>query len=60
VRWLGRDHEYYDFLYGVNNAQEEDGSVMERVRLNGDQVVELQWKARGAGLLGGEGLASGR
>jgi hypothetical protein len=60
VRWLGRDHEYYDFLYGINNAQEEDGSVMERVRLNGDQVVDLQWKARGAGLLGGEGLASGR
>lgn len=60
VRWLGKDHQYYDFLYGVDDAQEEDGSVMEKVTLDGNEVIDLQWKPRGPGILGGEGLAPGR
>jgi hypothetical protein len=56
TRWLGRDHDYYDFMYGVNDAQEEDGSVMQKVRLNGNSVIDLQWAPPGPVMLGGEGL----
>ncbi|MEI6354568.1 MAG: hypothetical protein WCO47_07560 [Methylococcus sp.] len=60
TRWLGKDHDYYDFMYGVNDAQEEDGSVMEKVRLKGHDAVDLQWAPPSAELLGGQGLSSGR
>lgn len=60
TRWLGKDHDYYDFMYGINDAQEEDGSVMEKIRLNGNDTIELQWTPPSPQLLGGEGLMSGR
>ena len=56
TRWLGRDHDFYDFMYGINDAQEEDGSVMQKVRLNGNSVIDLQWAPPGPVMLGGEGL----
>lgn len=60
TRWLGKDHDYYDFMYGINDAQEEDGSVMELIRLHGNDAINLQWAPPGPELLGGEGLAQGR
>ncbi|MFM8445622.1 MAG: hypothetical protein ACKN9W_20070 [Methylococcus sp.] len=60
TRWLGKDHDYYDFMYGINDAQEEDGSVMEMIRVNGNDAIELQWTPPPPRLLGGEGLMSGR
>ncbi len=60
TRWLGKDHDYYDFMYGVNDAQEEDGSVMEKIRLKGHDSVDLQWAPPSPELLGGQGLAGGR
>ena len=60
TRWLGRDHDYYDFMYGINDAQEEDGSVMERVRLRGNDAIAIQWAPPAPELLGGQGLSSGR
>jgi hypothetical protein len=60
TRWLGKDHDYYDFMYGVNDAQEEDGSVMEKIRLQGNDAIDLQWAPPSPQLLGGEGLTSGR
>ena len=60
VDWYGNDHTYYDFLYGVSNADEEEGSVMEKVRLTGSDVINLQWKPRSPDLLNDEGLARGR
>jgi hypothetical protein len=57
IRWLGRDHEYYDFMYGIENAQELDGSVMEKVSPNvGMPIVNIQWKPKSPILLDGEGL----
>lgn len=56
VRWLGRDHEYYDFMYGKQDAQEQDGSVMERVSLLGKTTANIQWKPSSPVLLDGEGL----
>ncbi len=56
TRWLGKDHDYYDFMYGVNDAQEEDGSVMRKIRLNGNNVIDLQWAPPGPELLGGQGM----
>jgi hypothetical protein len=56
TRWLGKDHDYYDFMYGVNDAQEEDGSVMERIRVRGGEVVDLKWAPSRPELLGGQGL----
>jgi hypothetical protein len=43
-------------MYGINDAQEEDGSVMQKVRLNGNSVIDLQWALPGPVMLGGEGL----
>lgn len=60
TRWLGKSHDYYDFMYGINDAQEEDGSVMERIRLKGNDDVNLQWAPPGPELLGGEGLTAMR
>lgn len=60
TRWLGKDHDYYDFMYGISDGQEEDGSVMERVRVRGNEVIDLQWAPQGPQLLGGEGLTAGR
>lgn len=60
TRWLGKDHDYYDFMYGINDAQEEDGSVMEKIRVRGNEVIDLQWAPPGPQLLGGEGLTFGR
>ena len=60
TRWLGRDHDYYDFMYGVNDAQEEDGSVMQKVRLRGKDSIDLQWSPPRPELLGGEGLPGAR
>ncbi len=60
ARWLGKDHDYYDFMYGTNDAQEEDGSVMEKIRVQGGQVINLQWAPPGPQLLGGQGLTAGR
>ena len=59
TRWLGRDHDYYDFMYGINDAQEEDGSVMKRIRLTGGEVETVEWAPPNPGLLGGEGLGRG-
>lgn len=56
TRWLGKDHDYFDFMYGTNDAQEEDGSVMLRVRLSGGQTVNLQWAPPPPRMLGGQGL----
>ena len=56
TRWLGRDHDYYDFMYGINDAQEEDGSVMQKVRVSGGSGIDLQWVPPSPVLLGGEGL----
>jgi hypothetical protein len=56
TRWLGKDHDYFDFMYGTNDAQEEDGSVMLRVRLAGGQTVNLQWAPPPPRMLGGQGL----
>ena len=47
-------------MYGVNDAQEEDGSVMEKIRLKGHDSVDLQWAPPSPELLGGQGLAGGR
>mgnify|MGYP006278483571 CR=1 FL=1 len=60
TRWLGKDHDYYDFMYGINDAQEEDGSVMELIHLKGTDNLDLQWSPPGPQLLGGEGLVTGR
>ena len=60
VEWLGKDHNYYDFLYGTSNAEEDDGSVMIQTRLDGNDVANLQWQPRVPDLLGDEGLAGGR
>lgn len=59
TRWLGKDHDYYDFMYGVNDAQEEEGSVLEKIRVRGNEVITLEWAPPGPQLLGGEGLTSG-
>lgn len=59
TRWLGKDHDYYDFMYGVNDAQEEEGSVMERVRVRGNEAITLEWAPPQPQMLGGEGLTSG-
>jgi hypothetical protein len=60
TRWLGRDHDYYDFMYGINDAQEEDGSVMKRIRLTGGEVENVEWAPPQPGLLGGQGLGGWR
>lgn len=60
TRWLGKDHDYYDFMYGVNDAQEEDGSVLERIRVGGNEVIDLKWAPTRPELLNGQGLASPR
>jgi hypothetical protein len=60
AKWLGKNREYYDFMYNINDAEGENGSIMERIRLSGHDVIDLQWAPRGPGLLDGEGLAKGR
>ena len=60
TRWLGKDHDYYDFMYGINDAQEEDGSVMERIRVRGDEVIDLKWTPSRPELLNGQGLSMPR
>ena len=56
TRWLGRYHDYYDFMYSTNQSQEEDGSVMERVRLTGGDSIDLDWEPDDPVLLDGDGL----
>lgn len=56
TRWLGKDHDYFDYMYGTNDAQEEDGSVMIKVRVGGGQAVNLQWAPPPPKMLGGQGL----
>lgn len=60
TRWLGKDHDYFDFMYGVNDAQEEDGSVMQRIRVKGGEAVDLNWAPPKPTMLGGQGLPGSR
>lgn len=60
TRWLGKDHDYFDFMYGVNDAQEEDGSMMQRIRLKGGEALDLKWAPPRPTMLGGQGLPGAR
>jgi hypothetical protein len=60
VRWLGANHEFYDFLWGMTQADEHDGSVMMKVRLRGGEEKNMVWRLDRPEILDGEGLGGGR
>lgn len=60
TRWLGKDHDYFDYMYGTNDAQEEDGSFMQRIRVKAGQVIDLKWVPPRPTMLGGQGLPGSR
>ena len=58
VRWLGKNHEYYDFMWGTSTAQEHDGSVLTKVSLQDGVTKNLSWSFGGAEILDGEALST--
>ena len=60
VRWLGQDHEYYDFMWGTSKAQEQDGSLMAKVMLRGGTTKNVSWPLGAAEILDGEALGASR
>jgi hypothetical protein len=41
VRWLGKDEEIYKFGFASEDIDEEDGVIIKKIRLQGNQKVQL-------------------